>query len=62
MPVQAAKRAVKNAAKRVATKAADVRDHWTQQEALRRREMAELMQQRLVDALGLVPARVGKAK
>lgn len=52
MPVKTAKRAVK-------TTCQQIRDHWTKAEAVRRRETAELMQQRLVDALGLrrMPAR-----
>lgn len=48
MPVETAKRTVKKACR-------SIQRHWTADEALRRREAAEEMQNRLVAALGLRP-------
>jgi len=48
MPVRTAKKTVK-AARRI------IRKHWSEAETARRRHQAELMQQRLVEALGLRP-------
>ena len=62
MPIQTAKRTARHAGKRIATAAAAVRSHWSRQEADRRRELAVVMQHRLVEALRLVPARVDRPR
>ncbi|MEM6655367.1 MAG: hypothetical protein AAF596_06150 [Planctomycetota bacterium] len=55
--MQAAKRVAKNAKRRIRTASEAVRQHWTRQEADRRREVAEAMQHRLVQALGIQASR-----
>ena len=57
MPIRTAQRVVKTAARkakrRIRTASAAVRQQWTQQEADRRRQVAEEMQHHLIHALGL---------
>lgn len=63
MPITTAKKVAKKVVSKTAAVAArSIRTHWSDQEAARRHEMAELMQQRLLEALGLTHTTVNKPR
>ena len=53
MPIQRVKKSVKKAKNKI-------RRHWTNEERLRRQQMADVMQMQLLTALGFQPAPVVK--